>query len=99
MTQSSGASRAPSTSTSSTPMLKVLGFAVSLDGYSAGPNQSLQDPLGQGGVEMMEWYINTLAWRRMHGMEGGEEGTDHAMAELGFRNIGAWILGRNMFGP
>jgi dihydrofolate reductase len=84
---------------SKSPSVKVLGFAVTLDGFSAGPNQSLQDPLGQGGVEMMEWYFNTRAWREMHGMDGGEEGTDNAMAELGFNNIGAWILGRNMFGP
>lgn len=81
------------------PKLRVLSFAVSLDGYSAGPHQDLQNPLGVRGPELMEWYIETLVWRKMHGMEGGETGVDNRMAERGMENIGAWILGRNMFGP
>jgi len=81
------------------PMLKVQSFAVTLDGFSAGPNQSLENPLGENGFEMMQWFMPTLTWRRMQGMKGGEEGTDNAMAARGFENLGAWILGRNMFGP
>lgn len=79
--------------------LRVLSFALSLDGYGAGPRQDLQNPLGVGGLEMMEWFFPVRAWRQMHGQEGGETGIDNAMAEQGFSNIGAWILGRNMFGP
>jgi len=79
--------------------LRVLSFALSLDGYGAGPDQSLEHPLGVGGPELMEWFFETRAWRGMHGQEGGETGVDNAMAEQGFAGIGAWILGRNMFGP
>jgi dihydrofolate reductase len=79
--------------------LRVQSFGVSLDGFGAGPNQDLQNPLGVGGPELMEWFFHTRFWRAMHQQEGGETGIDHAMAEQGFANIGAWILGRNMFGP
>jgi len=79
--------------------LRVQSFALTIDGYGAGPNQSLQNPLGAGGFEMMEWFIHTLVWRKMQGQEGGETGVDNSMAEQGFKGIGAWILGRNMFGP
>ncbi|HEX6550365.1 MAG TPA: dihydrofolate reductase, partial [Gammaproteobacteria bacterium] len=81
--------------------LRVQSFAVSLDGYGAGPDQDLQNPLGVGGPELMEWFFNTRAWRQMHGQDGGdgETGVDNSFAEKGFDNIGAWILGRNMFGP
>ena len=79
--------------------LRVQSFAVSLDGFGAGPSQDLQNPLGVGGPELMEWFFNTRAWRDMHGQEGGETGVDNRMAKQGFENIGAWILGRNMFGP
>jgi dihydrofolate reductase len=81
------------------PKLKVQSFAVSLDGYGAGPNQDLQNPIGVPGLELFDWFFQTIAWRKMHGMEGGETGVDNDMAEQGFKNIGAWILGRNMFGP
>jgi dihydrofolate reductase len=74
-------------------------FGVSLDGYGAGPNQSLANPLGERFVEVMEWFFPTQAFRRMQGKDGGETGVDNAMADKGFENIGAWILGRNMFGP
>jgi dihydrofolate reductase len=79
--------------------LRVQSFAISLDGYGAGPNQDLQNPIGVGGLELMEWFFPTRAWRQMHGESGGETGTDDRIAEQGFAGIGAWILGRNMFGP
>ena len=79
--------------------LRVLSFAISIDGYGAGPNQDLQNPLGVRGPELMEWFFNTLVWNRAHGKQGGETGVDNGVAEQGFAGIGAWILGRNMFGP
>jgi dihydrofolate reductase len=79
--------------------LRVQSFAISIDGYGAGPNQNLQNPLGVGGPELMEWFFQTRVWRRMHGYDDGETGVDNSFAEQGFTGIGAWILGRNMFGP
>lgn len=79
--------------------LRVQSFGLSLDGYSAGPDQSLDNPLGVGGVGLMEWFFPTRAWQLMHGGSEGETGVDNRMAEQGFNGIGAWILGRNMFGP
>ncbi len=79
--------------------LRVLSFAISLDGFGAGPDQDLQNPLGVRGPELMEWFFQSRVWRKMHGQEGGEAGIDNGMAEQGFTGIGAWILGRNMFGP
>jgi dihydrofolate reductase len=79
--------------------VSVLCFATSLDGYSAGPRQDLQNPLGVGGADIFEWFFHTRVWRQMHGHADGETGIDNQMAERGFANIGAWILGRNMFGP
>ena len=79
--------------------LRVQSFAISLDGFGAGPNQSLQNPLGVRGPELMEWFFPTKLWREMQGQGTGETGIDNAMAEQGFEGIGAWILGRNMFGP
>ncbi|MBI2771529.1 MAG: dihydrofolate reductase family protein [Burkholderiales bacterium] len=79
--------------------VRVLSFALSLDGYGAGPSQSLQNPLGVRGPEMMQWFMHTQVWRKMMGQGEGETGVDNAMAEKSFENIGAWILGRNMFGP
>src|SRR3954464_303993 len=79
--------------------LRVLAFSISLDGFSAGPDQSLENPLGVMGTELMEWAFPTRFFGQMQGRGGGETGVDHGMAEEGFRNIGAWILGRNMFGP
>ena len=80
--------------------LLVRAFGVSLDGYSAGPNQDLQNPLGVGGMAIMEWFFKTKMWTDMHNIDGGgEKGVDNSMAEKGFENLGAWILGRNMFGP
>ncbi len=79
--------------------LRVHSFGLSIDGYGAGPGQDLENPLGIGGPDLMEWFFRTRAWRRMHGHEDGETGVDNEMAEEGFAGIGAWILGRNMFGP
>jgi len=79
--------------------LYVRSFAISIDGFGAGSAQDLNNPLGVRGLELMEWFFKTRAWRQMHGEAGGETGVDNAMAEQGFTGIGAWILGRNMFGP
>jgi dihydrofolate reductase len=81
------------------PKLRVQSFSVSIDGYGAGPRQDLQNPLGVRGPELMEWVFHTRMWRRMHGHGDGETGVDNQLAEQGFAGIGAWILGRNMFGP
>ncbi len=79
--------------------LRVQSFAVSLDGYGAGPHQDLQNPLGVGGPELMEWFFHTRSWQAMHGQDGGETGIDDEMAARSFDGIGAWIIGRHMFGP
>jgi dihydrofolate reductase len=79
--------------------LRVQCFGVSLDGFGAGPNQGLENPLGEHGIEIMSWFLPTKVWRSMQGQDGGETGVDNTMAAKGFENIGAWILGRNMFGP
>ena len=81
------------------PKLRVLCVSMSLDGFSAGPEQSLEHPLGRGGPEIMEWFAHTDTWRRMQGQCPGETGVDDRMAAASFEGIGAWILGRNMFGP
>jgi dihydrofolate reductase len=81
------------------PRLRVDSFAISIDGYGAGPGQDLQHPLGVRGPELMEWLFHTRLFRRMHGGEDGEDGVDNGIAEQGFAGVGAWILGRNMFGP
>jgi len=79
--------------------VRVQSFAISIDGFGAGPNQNLNNPLGVNGPELMEWFFQTLVWRKMHGEKGGETGIDNQIAEQAFSGIGAWILGRNMFGP
>ena len=80
--------------------VRVASFAVSIDGFAAGPHQDLENPLGVRGLELMEWFFHTKIWRTMHGMsDEGDAVTDNAVAARGFENIGAWILGRNMFGP
>lgn len=78
--------------------LRVHCFAVSLDGYGAGPDQSLDEPLGRGGEALHEWFFPTRTFRRMAGNEDGTTGIDDDFAARGFDNIGACILGRNMFG-
>ena len=78
----------------------VSSIGVSLDGFSAGPDQSLEHPLGVGGPALMEWAFTTRTMQRMvFGVSGGETGADDDFAARGFANMGAWILGRNMFGP
>ena len=81
--------------------LRVESFTISLDGFGAGPNQDLDNPLGVGGTSLHGWAVSTRTFRKMvFGTEGGAtEGIDEAYAARGFRNVGAWILGRNMFGP
>jgi dihydrofolate reductase len=79
--------------------LRVAAFSVSIDGYSAGPNQRLEHPLGENGLELHRWFFDTLTFRKMHGQEGGHDGVDEAFAARAMRDCGAWILGRNMFGP
>jgi len=79
--------------------LRVSSFSVSLDGYGAGPDQSLENPLGVGGLALHEWAFATRTFRKMFGQDGGTTGTDDDFAARGFTGIGAWILGRNMFGP
>ncbi len=79
--------------------LLVRSFSVSIDGYGAGPNQDLQNPLGVRGPELMEWLFHTRVWHGMQGHDDGETGVDNGFMEQGFAGIGAWILGRNMFGP
>lgn len=79
--------------------VKVAAFSVSLDGYGAGPDQSLENPLGKRGEELHEWIFPTRMFQKMYGKEQGIEGTDNDFAERSFENIGAWIMGRNMFGP
>jgi dihydrofolate reductase len=79
--------------------LRVLSFALSLDGYGAGPRQDLEHPLGVNGPDLMDFFFHTRVGRRMHGEADGETGIDNEMAELSFIGVGAWILGRNMFGP
>lgn len=81
------------------PKVRVSSFSVSLDGYAAGPNQSLQNPLGERGLELFEWVFATHTWNQMHGKDGGSAGVDNDWAGRGMENVGAWILGRNMFGP
>lgn len=79
--------------------VRVSCFAVSLDGYAAGPNQSLEHPLGVRGPELFEWFFHTHTWKQMQAQEGGSTGVDDQWARRGMENVGAWILGRNMFGP
>jgi dihydrofolate reductase len=74
-------------------------IGVSLDGYSAGPDQSLENPLGVGGVELMEWMFPTNRFMEMQRKDGGETGVDNDFVTASLSGKGAWILGRNMFGP
>ncbi len=79
--------------------LRVQSFTISIDGYGAGPHQDLGNPLGVGGLALHAWAFATRTFQRMHGRDGGTTGIDDDFAARGFENIGAWILGRNMFGP
>ncbi len=79
--------------------VRVESFTISLDGYGAGPNQDLNNPLGVGGMALHQWLVPTRTFQRAHGAGDGTTGIDDDFATRGFKNIGAWILGRHMFGP
>jgi dihydrofolate reductase len=79
--------------------LRVSAFSLSIDGYGAGLHQVLQPPLGIAGPELFQWFFRTRTWKRMHGLDGGVTGTDDNLASAAMEGVGAWILGRNMFGP
>ena len=80
--------------------VRVAGFSVSLDGFGAGPEQSLSDPLGRRGMELHQWFFHTKTFCSMVGQEGGSVGDiDDVFARRSMENFGAFILGRNMFGP
>ncbi len=82
------------------PKLRVESFTISLDGFGAGPDQSINNPLGTGGASLHGWAIPTRTFQKhLFGKDDGETGVDEDFAARGFQNIGAWILGRNMFGP
>jgi dihydrofolate reductase len=78
--------------------LRVHNFSISVDGYGAGPNQDLNNPLGVGGMALHQWFFPTRTFQRMNGRDGAT-GADDDFAARSFVNVGAWILGRNMFGP
>jgi dihydrofolate reductase len=80
--------------------VRVNCFSISLDGFGAGPNQSLENPLGERGVELHNWFFPTKTIQKsVFGRDGGSDGVDEQMAARSFENVGAWILGRNMFAP
>ena len=81
------------------PKVRAAGFAVSLDGYGAGPEQSLADPMGKGGRGLHQWAFPTRTFQAMFGKEGGTEGVDDDYARRSMEGFGAFILGRNMFAP
>jgi dihydrofolate reductase len=78
---------------------KVAAFSVSIDGFGAGPRQDLKNPLGVGGEKIFQWFFGTESFTKMHGQGGGARGIDNDFAVQSFENVGAWMLGRNMFGP
>jgi dihydrofolate reductase len=79
--------------------VRVAAFSISIDGFGAGPRQDLQNPLGVRGFELLAWFQQTELFKKMKGESGGTTGIDNEMAGQSFENVGAWILGRNMFGP
>ena len=80
--------------------VRVAAFGISLDGYGAGPDQSLENPLGAGFMNVMDWFFPTKIFReKVIHQQGGETGVDNAIAEKSFENVGAWVMGRNMFSP
>ena len=79
--------------------VRVAGFGVSIDGFGAGPDQSLQNPLGVNGPDIFQWFFPTRTFRAMQGKEDGSTGVDDAFARRAMEGFGAYILGRNMFGP
>jgi dihydrofolate reductase len=83
------------------PMSKVRvnAFSISIDGYGAGAGQSVQDPLGRGGEALHDWFVPTRSFQQTYGKKGGSTGIDDDFAAPSMENLGAWIMGRNMFGP
>jgi dihydrofolate reductase len=81
------------------PKVRVAGFSVSIDGFAAGPEQSLENPLGKRGPEIFAWYFPTRTFKTMVGQPGGSEGVDNKYGASSMQGFGAFILGRNMFGP
>lgn len=79
--------------------VRVESFTISVDGFGAGADQSLEDPMGVGGKGLHRWAFITRTFRRMFGQADGETGVDDEFAARGFVNVGAWVMGRNMFGP
>jgi len=79
--------------------LRVNCFSVSLDGFGAGADQSIDNPLGVGGMGLHTWMVGTQTFQKMVRQDGGTTGPDNDFTKRGFENVGAWILGRNMFGP
>jgi dihydrofolate reductase len=79
--------------------VRVAAFSISLDGFGAGPRQDLNNPLGVRGMELHGWFLNTEVFKKMHGQTGGARGIDNDFAAQSFADVGAWILGRNMFAP
>jgi dihydrofolate reductase len=79
--------------------VKVAAFSISIDGFGAGPGQDRENPLGRRGLELHQWFFAIEAFRAMHGGSGGAHGIDNDFAVSAMANIGAWVLGRNMFGP
>src|SRR4051812_13615433 len=81
------------------PKVRVDSFTISLDGYGAGPRQDLENPLGRGGTSLHQWMLPTRSFQRMYGSGEGTTGPDNDIAEKSMKNVGAWIMGRHMFGP
>lgn len=79
--------------------LCVKSFSMSLDGFGAAPGQDINNPIGVSGLALFEWMFATRAFHQVHGNDGGAAGVDNDFAERGFKNVGAWIMGRDMFGP
>ena len=79
--------------------VSVAAFSISIDGFGAGPDQSREEPLGRGGEGLHDWFVPTRGFRRTYGEEGGSTGIDDSFGARSMENLGAWIMGRNMFGP
>lgn len=80
--------------------VRVNSFSISIDGYGAGPDQSLERPMGENGMELHGWVLDTRSFQQMHGAkDGGRTGVDDDFGARAMENLGAWVLGRNMFGP
>lgn len=79
--------------------VRISAFSISIDGFGAAPRQSRENPFGEGGMVLPGWFLQTRTFRQTFGQEGGGTGLDDEIARTAMENIGAWILGRNMFGP